>query len=629
MERGFQPRDLDSDSPIGFNALRRPFDDYRRPEMPRRDLALADFRRPVEPKRDFDDFRRPLDVPKRDFDDYRRPEMPRRDLALADFRRPLDVPKRDFEDYRRPLEPKRDYALDDYRRQGEIEIVGLADENDGNLMRRREKISELRRDIPKLREMPAYREDSRIPQTERPMKEERTTGETSENCGEDLNVCFLKTPTEKVIKKLMPDNSLVSLDKKLNFLSSSGVHGSIYYSYLLLKDSGLTKKFKVALKFAKSKASDSLFYEYLVGLCVNKLRDLYPTFTRTLLISRIDGSEEYKKNISSKKDIELNYEEMEQLRRNTPNDDIISMKNLGDFCRDGENAVLMTEYIGNVGTIRNYLENPAYDFSDKLVNFVNIMFQIYYTLYGVREIFVHNDLHRDNVILHAAKDNYGYAIVLPDEGIRVRDEVIKYKNKKLVGNFIPVIIDYGRSFIDCEKLENARSSDLTTMKIARVMCKTPECKGLKSDRCGYGLGYNAISRSKTDDPIETKFEKGDLAYGFKMLTPNQSQDLRYFIGSMDVLETVLEIAEKNGLKLSSDQLKVVKFLILLKDKIEIENTQGYFIPEKREVGISVKKLEEIQYKEEISVNNITDLFVGLSFLVNTSYFQNLLLPKLS
>jgi len=298
------------------------------------------------------------------------------------------------------------------------------------------------------------------------------------------------------------------------------------------------------------------------------------------------------------------------------------MRNMGEFCKSGDNAVLMTEYINNIGSIKNYLENPSHTFGQKLVNFVNIMFQIYYTLYGVRGIFVHNDLHRDNVILHQAKEDFGYAVILPEEGIKVRNEVIKFKQKKLIGSFIPVIIDYGRSYIDCDKLEKSKRSDLTTINIARVMCKTPDCKGLKSDRCGYGLGYNAISRGPGDEPVETKFEKGDLAYGFKMLTPNESQDLRYFISSMEVLETLSHYLLSHGHIFNKEESFILNFLILINDN-SISSPNKFFIPENTLTGSSINILSNLQFKEGFFINNITDLFISLCFLINSNEFSTL------
>jgi hypothetical protein len=624
MER-YPFRDFEPRRPIGYDEPRlerRPvgFDEPRLPE--RRPVGYDEPRLPERRLMGLDEPR----LPERRPVGFDEPRIERRPVGFDEpriERRPVGFDEPRIE--RRPM------GLDEargYEREG-IEVVGLADEGDYNLLKRRERISELRRDIPRLREMPKYREEGEI-RREIPRYGEKVVvereverGERTRECGEDLNVCYLKTPTETVLRRLMPDNSLVTLDKRLNYLSSSGVHGSIFYSYLIQKEGELVKKFKVALKFAKNKASDNLFYEYLVGLCVNKLRDMYPTFTRTLFISRINGGSEFREKLERKRNFELDYSEMEQLKNNIPSgEEVVSMKNLGDFCSNSENAVLMTEYIGNIGSITKFLNNPIVTYRDKLVNFVNIMFQVYYTLYGVREIFVHNDLHRDNVILHKAKENYGYAVVLPEEGIRVRDEVIKFKNKRLVGDFIPVIIDYGRSYIDCDKVENSKRGDLTTMNIARVMCKTPECKGLKSDRCGYGLGYNAISRGKGDEPVETKFEEGDLAYGFKMLSPNQSQDLRYFISCMDVLETLLEKLKKEGLKESPTQLFIIKYLIFLNDSID-KPPSSFFFPEKKQPGVTLERLERLQYKEEIKINNITDLFIGLCYLINSNEYQNL------
>jgi hypothetical protein len=189
-----------------------------------------------------------------------------------------------------------------------------------------------------------------------------------------------------------------------------------------------------------------------------------------------------------------------------------------------------------------------------------------------------------------------------------------------------VIIDYGRSYINCDMLESGKRSDLTTMNIARVLCKTPECRGVKPEkRCGYGLGFNAISRGVNDEPVATEFEKGDLAYGFKMLEPNQSQDLRYFLSSMEVFETISEQEIKKGVVLDKNEKFLLDFLIVCNDNtVKPTSSKGYFIEDNQRKGVSKGILENLQYKEQFKINNITDMLVVLSFIVNSEEYSSLI-----
>jgi hypothetical protein len=110
-----------------------------------------------------------------------------------------------------------------------------------------------------------------------------------------------------------------------------------------------------------------------------------------------------------------------------------------------------------------------------------------------------------------------------------------------------------------------------------------------------------------------------------MLEPNQSQDLRYFLSSMEVLETISEQELKKGTDLDKNEKFILDFLIVCNDNtIKPSNPKGYFIEPNPRKGVSFDILKNIQFIQEFKINNITDLFIVLCELINSDEYSSML-----
>jgi hypothetical protein len=106
------------------------------------------------------------------------------------------------------------------------------------------------------------------------------------------------------------------------------------------------------------------------------------------------------------------------------------------------------------------------------------LFQVYFPLMCLTNIFTHYDLHTGNVLIYepikGSYIQYHYHLV--------NDTVISFKS-----TYIAKIIDYGRSVF-----EDAENNTVTgsSLKIYNAICAIKEC----DPNCGYNVGYNRVNK---------------------------------------------------------------------------------------------------------------------------------------
>lgn len=200
------------------------------------------------------------------------------------------------------------------------------------------------------------------------------------------------------------------------------------------------------LKYPIDKNATNLFYEYRVGLFLNDKARIYPCFIKTWGL--------YKSH-----DLKIEFDSLVAITIDTKNIE----KQIIDSCKSSANFALMIEHIEGE-TVLKFVENKNMNSVSRLYK---ILYQIYYPLYQMREIFSHNDMHTENVMIYKPFGNKEKFVLMKYWSSET--EYITFKT-----HFLAKIIDYGKCFAKGMSEEHIS-----------LMCK-------KYSRCGYECGYASI-----------------------------------------------------------------------------------------------------------------------------------------
>jgi len=237
---------------------------------------------------------------------------------------------------------------------------------------------------------------------------------------------------------------------------SKGTNGVVYeIEYERLKYKAYT-----ILKVSQNVYADNLIYEYIVGLFINTVYKKYPCFLETYgFFKSSHNINSIFENINSKQ--ELN--------------NIIN-----ESCRSPMDFGIQIEYLKNPSTLEEKI---------KLIMFwrkaaITSLFQVYFVLNEMKDIFTHYDLHASNVLLYEPiADNYIEYNYHLNNG-----EVVKFKT-----NYIIKIIDYGRCYFNNKGSNSGLNID--SVDIRNMVCVERECN-IKPNKCGYDLGYGWLDNPK-------------------------------------------------------------------------------------------------------------------------------------
>jgi hypothetical protein len=154
--------------------------------------------------------------------------------------------------------------------------------------------------------------------------------------------------------------------------------------------------------------------------------------------------------------------------------------------------------------------------NNRNIEVFNILFQIYATLNGIKNIYTHYDLHPGNISFVPVPEGKTILILYYING----------KQYNITTRFIPVIIDYGRSHIDCRKFGN----NIESKHFANVGCSINNCKNhTLPSKCATNSGL-LFTRDENGNYSSPEY----LAKEF--LIPairNISHDVRYLYYFMD------------------------------------------------------------------------------------------------
>lgn len=218
-----------------------------------------------------------------------------------------------------------------------------------------------------------------------------------------------------------------------------------------------TDNMSIVLKLLKTDSqTKNLFYEFLVGLIMNDMKNIYFTkslyfsfFSNEIELSRLREKLENQEIISYQIDREIlkNINE-KKLPEKTMSfksvlNNSIKVSNLLEMIKGYEydyvfksNSLFIEEYIGDkVNLLDILLEKKG--INNGLLEILNILYIVYSNLYKYREIFSHNNLTIKKVLLQYSKKSI---------------YEIETKRGKILTKIRPVIIDYSQAY--CKEIED-------------------------------------------------------------------------------------------------------------------------------------------------------------------------------
>jgi hypothetical protein len=239
------------------------------------------------------------------------------------------------------------------------------------------------------------------------------------------------------------------------------------------------------LKKIKRAEADNLMYEYMVGrFFINNEYKKFPSFLQTYGF--------------------INHDDITTLK----NQPIRNMNmNIADVnrgislsCTNPNKILLLLENVSDPVTLREKIARLSLPILSSFITqeLFKILFQVYYTLSVLRNVFTHYDLHPANILLYepiaGSYIEYHY---------HYQGELITFKSR-----YIVKIIDYGRCYFSLGRF--------TPKKIHQKLCRIPECNK-NGEVCGHDSGHTFFYTADADIRRNHYINK---------LANNQSHDLR-------------------------------------------------------------------------------------------------------
>jgi hypothetical protein len=300
---------------------------------------------------------------------------------------------------------------------------------------------------------------------------------------------------------------------------------------------------EVIIKHTTSQELDNLYYEYLVGKCVNELNRDMPFFCKTYGIYKVED----KRILTT----------LPKYCSKTP-DQIVYLNTItnvtaSDLKTQAKKSCQTYAYgvvIETVDVHRSlgmfYTANIGYVDSarsikfrlDKIYNFVEIynsLLLVYTTLDKFKDYFTHYDLHPENVLLYKIPENKYVNITIDDD--------LTFRTK-----FLPIIIDYGRAYIKCDNFE---SSSFMSEVVQDDECRPPSTKGYPF------LGMYSKSSKKFNDTDATDYfiniAKRNISHDLRLL---YSMSKRY----LELKELIKPMTELSGFLKKLDALHDIQYI---------------------------------------------------------------------
>jgi hypothetical protein len=299
------------------------------------------------------------------------------------------------------------------------------------------------------------------------------------NICSDSGLCIAFGIENKKIKSFF--NDFVMFDYVIPPIIQLGSSSNGFINEILFQHRGY--KAYAVLKSSTKKDADNLWFEYMVGLQVNNWSKYLPCFVETYGLFKYNNDVEYNRAKTTKNITDTNFLN-DALQLVTTQASKNQVYDYADICKNSKYYAILIQHI------------CASSFSSKEQNMsvedrMTIMAQVYIPLATLTNVFVHNDLHTDNVMLYQAYPGKYIHFFYYDTKDSVPLEFHSY--------YVVKIIDYGRSYIS------------NGVELKQKLCDTREC----DPECGdnYGFGW-------MNDRLTAK------NYYISSIKKNQSHDLR-------------------------------------------------------------------------------------------------------
>jgi hypothetical protein len=234
-----------------------------------------------------------------------------------------------------------------------------------------------------------------------------------------------------------------------------------------------------ALKCASEQDSDNLFYEYYVGkFFINSYLNIFPCFVETYDCYRfINGRTSWNelKDLKNKNNMNLNniidrknVSEERITSRNNPDDEDAAWFKMS--CVENKDICTLIQHFDKFSSVADERKNNPRNIQYEIFN---ILYQVYFPLTILKDVYTHYDLHANNVFLYKPYEGRKY--------IQMRYHLLSGSIIEFPSEYIVKIIDYGRNYFD-NGLTN-------TKKILKdYICNNDLC----DPDCGTKVGYNVI-----------------------------------------------------------------------------------------------------------------------------------------
>ena len=441
---------------------------------------------------------------------------------------------------------------------------------------------------------------------------EASTRKLGENI--DLDI-LLNSGLDDFLRHVEYFQNLENYSSKIEKIGENSVNAFV----LRLEYTISSQTYSVVLKGSQSDDSDNLVYEYLVGQCINHYSRFYPCFAKTYSVGVFTDLPSYLQfsNISNETTVKNPFNTyIRQL--NIPN--ISNM--VSDGCKHNQHLVIFTQYMPIKLSLKQFLINISIQISDtlferyiiknenihKLYELTSILHMLYQLLSSFSNMFTHYDLHLKNLILVEVPDN------------KFINVLYHYPDGKVLGynmSYIPIIIDYGRSFINCNQMVG---SMVNSKEIMKTVCSkdvkrspsNPTC----IDTCGNKTGFNY---STDYDEKKDTFQPSGIENIFIDYTrKNISHDCR-------LLHEILVYFKFN--ELSNDSFIIKKLVEGIFNKLnKMDNRYGT-----HEIELATPSLFGKFFKKEPTIDNVIMAANKLTEIISDPKFNinndNLLINK--
>ena len=293
-------------------------------------------------------------------------------------------------------------------------------------------------------------------------------------------------------------------------------------------------EYPVVLKSTNDAEGDNLVYEFLVGQCINFMSNYYPCFSKTFCCGKYKNESIWRmfRDLNSLSFLPRPINEYI---------DILDSSNLNNIilngCANSTLICIFTQYIPIHYSLEDFMKqfcivkfftNPERrisffkkDNSSRLYTLVSILHMIYQLLSSFADFFTHYDLHLSNAVLvKLPEDKYAQINYHQPDG-----SVVSTKTE-----FIPVILDYGHSFVNCNGLQQLihnGTNPYNSEDIIRTVCNNDNDNPASSvckDICGNQVGFNWIP--DYDKSTSTFSTDSEHHYFIDQTRRNRSHDLR-------------------------------------------------------------------------------------------------------